>query len=320
MRLLLSFILAGTLAAEPLTYDSTPLGSIDSPLILRTYLPDPGLDPAVLSHHYEASKSPKYNPGKGRDVKGEYEMLKTIPAAIAVNHGPALSYVFDTTECRVLYAWQGGFLDMYPYWGDIEKGGRRSFDYVPRLVGNLFYLAQPEEREAPKFIGYDLSPSGSPTFHYQLGEKKLSQTLSPSEEPLSFHNTITTDGSKDVQVVTGKIISRHSGFDRTIKIETADAESGEKVFLAYGCIACHSVDGSLGHGPSLAGLFGQTREIENGEPILADESYLKESILSPNAKTAKGFPPNYMPPYQLKDKELQSLILYIKSLPNPSAE
>ena len=35
-----------------------------------------------------------------------------IPAAIAVNHAKELSYVWDTTECRLLYAWKDGFLDM----------------------------------------------------------------------------------------------------------------------------------------------------------------------------------------------------------------
>lgn len=130
LRLLPLFLLcANALGSEPLGFTSTPLGTAETPLILRTFVPDPGLDPAVFANHGKAAPSPKYNPGKGTDVKGEYEMLKLIPAAIAVNHGPALSYVFDTTECRVLYAWQGGFLDMYPYWGDQKDGQRRSFDY-----------------------------------------------------------------------------------------------------------------------------------------------------------------------------------------------
>jgi hypothetical protein len=33
-----------------------------------------------------------------------------VAGAIAVNHGPEFSYVWDSTECRLLYAWRGGFL------------------------------------------------------------------------------------------------------------------------------------------------------------------------------------------------------------------
>ena len=46
----------------------------------------------------------------------------------------------------------------------------------------------------------------------------------------------------------------------------------------------------------------------------ADAAYLKESIQAPNAKSAKGFPPGYMPPYQMSEKEVDSLVLYIQSL------
>lgn len=298
------------LAAEPLTYDTTPLGEVDRPLILRTYVPDPGLDPAVFANHGKASKSPRYSPKSGRDTKGEYSMMKVIPAAIAVNHGPALSYVWDTTECRLLYAWQGGFLDLYPYWGTEGRGGRRSFDYGPRLVGNLFYMAKPVKAEKPKFLGYDLSEKGVPTFRYRVGNEEYTETILPAEGLYAFEKTVN---GKKVSL-KGELISKHQGFERNLKIKTATAKEGEKVFGAYGCVACHSIDGSKGHGPSLKGLVGSTRPIEGGAPVKADAAYLKESIQAPNAKTAKGFPPGYMPPYKLSDKEIESLVLYIQSL------
>jgi mono/diheme cytochrome c family protein len=323
LRLLLLLGATGACAAAPLTFETTPLGTLEKPILLRTYLPDPGLEPTVLAHHHRAAKSPKYNPSKGQDVQGEYDMIKVLPAAIAVNHGPALSYVFDTVECRILYAWQGGFLDMFPYWGERQGGRRRSFDYVPRLVGNLFYLAKPQESPKKTFTGYTLSKNGVPTFHYQSDDNLETRlTVRPSDEPLSFELTLTNPktNQSQTQLITGAVVSRHSGFDRTIKIGQPDIAAGEQVFLAYGCIACHSTDGSKGHGPTLAQLFGTTRELENGNLALADESYLRESILEPNAKTAKGFPPNYMPPYQMKDKELQSVLLYLKSLSSLSPE
>ena len=51
-----------------------------------------------------------------------------------------------------------------------------------------------------------------------------------------------------------------------------------------------------------------------GEKITADANYILESIRNPNAKVVTGFPENYMPPYQLKDKQAKALLLYLKSL------
>ncbi|MFT6178516.1 MAG: hypothetical protein ACJAQT_000588 [Akkermansiaceae bacterium] len=299
---------------ELLTFDTTPFGSKESPLILRTFVPDPGLDPGVFANHGKAARSPKYNPAEGDDAEGEYEMMKVIPAAIAVNHGPSLSYVWDTTECRLLYAWQGGFLDLFPYWGDEGKGGRRAFDYSARLVGSLFYLAKPAARPKPKFLGYTLSKEGVPTFQFKLGEAEYGQTIEPVNRGYSFKIATSRGGRSDSTTYTGKLISRHQGFDRDLKIKKATTKAGQEVFKAYGCVACHSVDGSKGHGPSLAGLFGSKRPILEGDPVLADEAYLKESLSKPGAKTAEGFPPGYMPPYKFNEMEGASLILYLKSL------
>ena len=101
MRHLLALLslIAPLPGAEPwATYDNRPLGSIERPLVLRSYLPDPGIDPSVFSQHDTSSKVAKYNPDQGRDVAGEVKPSPGIVAAISVNFGPALSYVFDTDK------------------------------------------------------------------------------------------------------------------------------------------------------------------------------------------------------------------------------
>lgn len=332
-----------TSSAQPLTYDSLPLGTMEAPLILRTYMPDPDLDPAYFTHHGKAEKSPKYNPGTGVDVKGEYIPIKGLPAAIGVSHGPALSYAFDTIECRIAYAWQGGFLDMYPYWGDPVRGNRLSYDYVPRLVGTLFHKADPmseihvggkrlTELENPKFIGYDLE-KGVPTFLFSRGGHEFKLKVTPeTNTPLSFNFTLSTSDKVNVtygtpnsdemtnsitRTVTGTSLATYQGFPRDMKIKEATVANGQLLFDSLGCSACHSIDGSLGHGPTLAGLFGSKRPIEGSQdPVLADEAYILESIKDPGAKAAQGFPPNYMPPYALKDLEYKSLVLFIESIAN----
>jgi cytochrome c oxidase subunit II len=81
------------------------------------------------------------------------------------------------------------------------------------------------------------------------------------------------------------------------------------------CASCHSVDGKSGTGPTWKGVYGHEVELNNGQTVLADENYLRESILIPQAKIVKGFGPN-MPSFQgqLKPRELNALVMYIKSL------
>lgn len=99
-------------------------------------------------------------------------------------------------------------------------------------------------------------------------------------------------------------------------------EEGERMYQMFGCMACHSTDGTLVGkvGPSWKGLFGSEREIAKGQKgkFKADEAYLRESILNPSAKVVKGFEKfdTGMPIYAgiLNDSQIESLILYIKSL------
>jgi cytochrome c2 len=99
-------------------------------------------------------------------------------------------------------------------------------------------------------------------------------------------------------------------------------EEGERLYQMFGCMACHSTDGTLVGkvGPSWKGLFGSERDIAKGTKgkVKADEAYLRESILNPSAKVVKGFEKfdTGMPIYAgiLNDSQIESLILYIKSL------
>lgn len=92
------------------------------------------------------------------------------------------------------------------------------------------------------------------------------------------------------------------------------AEAGEQLIVTNGCQACHSTDGSTIIGPSFKDLFGHDVELESGETVVADEEYIHESIVDPNAKIVKGFPPVMVPYDYLSDSEIKSIIEYIKTL------
>jgi cytochrome c oxidase subunit 2 len=101
--------------------------------------------------------------------------------------------------------------------------------------------------------------------------------------------------------------------------EGSMASKGDKLFQELACTNCHKNDGS-GRGPSLEGLFGKTIEIEGGQKIVVDDDYLRESILSPQAKIAAGYQP-IMPTFQglVTEDQLLQLIEYIKSTGKPAA-
>lgn len=92
-------------------------------------------------------------------------------------------------------------------------------------------------------------------------------------------------------------------------------ELGEQLTNRYACVTCHSVDGSVIQGPSFQGLFGTDRTLESGETVTADENYIRESILEPNAKVVQGYEP-VMPPFagSLNDRQVDAIIEYIKTL------
>jgi cytochrome c oxidase subunit II len=93
------------------------------------------------------------------------------------------------------------------------------------------------------------------------------------------------------------------------------AELGEKLFQTYGCVSCHLLD-QQGRCPSLRNVFGNPVQLEDGRTVLADESYVRESILNPNAKIVKGYKRDIMPVFQgqISEEGLLQLIVYVKSL------
>jgi cytochrome c oxidase subunit 2 len=100
------------------------------------------------------------------------------------------------------------------------------------------------------------------------------------------------------------------------EIEAKIPPRGAQLFQEKGCKACHSTDGTPLVGPTVKGLFGKkvTVVTEGREQtMVADENYLKKSILEPGADVVKGFPP-LMPPQKMTEEELKAIIKYIEEL------
>lgn len=93
---------------------------------------------------------------------------------------------------------------------------------------------------------------------------------------------------------------------------------GKALSQSKGCVACHTIDGSPGVGPTWKGLYGKTETMADGSTALVDDAYLKSFIRDPMARDVKGFP-NVMPKVELTEDELGALTAYIKSQGGASA-
>lgn len=127
---------------------------------------------------------------------------------------------------------------------------------------------------------------------------------------------MTAEGRRSVIVV-----HEAGGYEKYLADKAASSTAlepdklGAQLFEKKGCVACHTTDGTPRVGPSLKGIFGTDAKMADGSTVKIDENYVRESLLYPQAKARPGFPPS-MPSFegQLKEKEIEGLIAFIKSL------
>lgn len=100
----------------------------------------------------------------------------------------------------------------------------------------------------------------------------------------------------------------------------ASVARGQEIYTSFGCIGCHSIDGTTEgkSGPSFLDLYSRQRLLSDGSRVKATREYLKESILTPGAKKARGYDDGDvgMPSYSgiLKEDEIESILLFLESL------
>ena len=99
------------------------------------------------------------------------------------------------------------------------------------------------------------------------------------------------------------------------------AQYGKTLYEQRGCKGCHSIDGSKRVGPSFSESFGNQRPFASGDSLVADENYIRESVLNPKAKVVAGYQP-VMPSYkgQLSDDDINSIVEYLKTVSQYAAK
>jgi len=97
------------------------------------------------------------------------------------------------------------------------------------------------------------------------------------------------------------------------------AAQGEQLFHRYRCSGCHEPGGTV-RAPNLTGVYGSPVPLSDGSVVVADERYVRDSILDPKREVAAGYQP-VMPTFagQVSEDDLAKLVAYIQSLgPNGS--
>lgn len=101
-----------------------------------------------------------------------------------------------------------------------------------------------------------------------------------------------------------------------VAIDEGAAARGEILAESTGCLACHTVTGAPGTGPTFRGLAGSSRPLASGETVIADDAYLFASIVAPASQVVEGYEAIMPPDYgdTLTETEVEDLVEYIKSL------
>ena len=105
-------------------------------------------------------------------------------------------------------------------------------------------------------------------------------------------------------------------FERWLASGTSPATMAARGFETYrrlGCSGCHE-RGSSVHAPGLHGLLGRTVHLQDGRTLVADEAYVRDSILLPKRDVVAGYEP-VMPSFQgqATEADILELIAWMKT-------
>jgi len=153
--------------------------------------------------------------------------------------------------------------------------------------------------------------------HKDVLPNRYTEVWFHATKPGSYHLFCSQYCGTDHAKMVGKIIVQepdeyqawlnHGG-------ENSMSTQGRKLFQKLQCVSCHSADAEA-RAPVLEGLFSRRVTLRDGNNVIADEAYLRESILNPDAKVVAGFQP-IMPSYvgQVDEEEILQLIVFLKGL------
>lgn len=133
-------------------------------------------------------------------------------------------------------------------------------------------------------------------------------------------------GTSHSKMLSKVVVEEPTQFDRWLE-EASNPEkqtdfkpwkAGEDIYKSRGCIQCHTIDGTHSTGPTWKDMFGSQVPLSDGTTVVADENYVRDSVLYPTKQIVKGYQA-VMPSYLggLKDKQIDWVIAYMKTISEP---
>jgi cytochrome c2 len=138
---------------------------------------------------------------------------------------------------------------------------------------------------------------------YHRGRHHAAVTAAAASQTTSTASTTTTTANALGPVTATAALTAH----------------GKTLYSSDGCIACHSLTGAAGAGPTLKGVAGSKVTLADGSTVTADDSYLEQSITNADAQIVKGYRAGVMPAaiqsfgLPSKPNDIRALVAYIKS-------
>ena len=177
------------------------------------------------------------------------------------------------------------------------------FSYPEADVSGVAEMVLPVDR--PVRLEMD---SADVLHSFWVPEFRVKQDLVPGGEPEILRFTPTEIG--DYKLRCAEICGLdHAGMLAPVRVVSqADfeewlAEAGQKTNFAVlapeergaiwatggeggwaSCLGCHSLDGSAGAGPTWSGIYLREEELDDGSVVAADDEYITDSIINPNAQ------------------------------------
>src|SRR5437879_3129621 len=120
------------------------------------------------------------------------------------------------------------------------------------------------------------------------------------------------------------VVIEPTDYDNLLSVnvnQQSASTSGQQLYQSLGCVSCHGANAEGGRGPALLGVYGSNVVLSGGQSVTADEAYIRESILNPQAKIVAGFGP-IMPSFQgqVNEEQLLQLVAYINFLSTAKPE
>jgi cytochrome c oxidase subunit 2 len=91
-------------------------------------------------------------------------------------------------------------------------------------------------------------------------------------------------------------------------------QQGADLFRSLGCSGCHDNSATV-RAPDLHNVYGRPVALSNRTTVLANDQYIRDSILQPDKQVAAGYDP-IMPSFEglIAPDDLEKIVAYVKSL------